>query len=97
MSCRPTGRSTWRRWAVPARSTSTTSWGISSKGKEADFVAIDWKAGQSAMRWRQSLIVEGRPQTVEHAGQLLFGVMMVGDDRNVDETWIAGRRAHKKP
>jgi guanine deaminase len=27
---------------------------------------------------------------------LLFGVMMVGDDRNVDETWIAGERAYKK-
>jgi hypothetical protein len=66
------------------------------KGKEADFVAIDWNAGQSAMRWRQSLIVEGGPKTVDQAAQLLFGVMMVGDDRNVDETWIAGERAYKK-
>jgi guanine deaminase len=66
------------------------------KGKEADFVAIDWNAGQSAMRWRQSLIVDGGPKTVEQAAQLLFGVMMVGDDRNVDETWIAGERAYKK-
>ena len=23
--------------------------------------------------------------------------MAVGDDRNVDETWIAGKRAYKKP
>jgi guanine deaminase len=65
------------------------------RGKEADFVAIDWNAGQSAMRWRQSLIVEGRPETVDQAAQLLFGVMMVGDDRNVDETWIAGKRMYK--
>ena len=28
------------------------------KGKEADFVAIDWNAGQLAMRWHQSLIGE---------------------------------------
>ena len=28
------------------------------KGKEADFVALDWNAGQLAMRWHQSLIVE---------------------------------------
>ena len=59
-------------------------------------MAIDWNAGQAAMRWRQSLIVEGRPETVDQAAQLLFGVMMVGDDRNVDETWIAGERAYKK-
>jgi guanine deaminase len=65
------------------------------KGKEADFVVIDWNAGQAAMRWRQSLIVEGAPETVDQAAQLLFGVMMVGDDRNVDETWIAGKRAYK--
>jgi guanine deaminase len=65
------------------------------KGKEADFVAIDWNAGQTAMRWRQSLVVDGAPATVEQAAQLLFGVMMVGDDRNVDETWIAGKRANK--
>jgi guanine deaminase len=66
-----------------------------AKGKEADFVAIDWNAGQAAMRWRQSLIVEGAPRTVDQAAQLLFGVMMVGDDRNVNETWISGKRAHK--
>lgn len=66
------------------------------KGKEADFVAIDWNAGQAAMRWRQSLIVDGGPETADQAAQLLFAVMMVGDDRNVDETWIAGERAYKK-
>ena len=66
------------------------------KGKEADFVAIDWNAGQQAIRWRQSLIVEGRPETADEAAALLFGVMMVGDDRNVDEAWIAGERAYKK-
>jgi len=66
------------------------------KGKEADFVAIDWNAGQQAIRWRQSLIVEGRPETADEAAALLFGVMMVGDDRNLDETWIAGERAYKK-
>ena len=30
-SCRPTGRSTWRRSAAPARSISTTSWAISTR------------------------------------------------------------------
>jgi guanine deaminase len=66
------------------------------KGKEADFVALDWNAGQQAMRWHQSLITSGNPETIEHASQFLFGIMAVGDDRNVDETWIAGKRAYKK-
>ena len=67
------------------------------KGKEADFVALDWNAGQAAMSWHQSLITGGNvPETMDQAAQLLFGVMACGDDRNVDETWIAGRRAYKK-
>ena len=49
------------------------------------------------MRWHQSLIVEGAgPETIEQAAQLLFGVMTVGDDRNIDETWVAGKCAYKK-
>jgi guanine deaminase len=66
------------------------------KGKEADFVAIDWNAGQSAMRWHQSLITDANPETMDQAAQLLFGVMSLGDDRNIDETWVAGKRAYKK-
>src|SRR5207247_6403376 len=30
--------------------------GSFDKGKEADFVALDWNAGQHAMRWHQSLV-----------------------------------------
>ena len=67
------------------------------KGKEADFVALDWNAGQAAMSWHQSLIAGGNgPETMDQAAQLLFGIMACGDDRNVDETWIAGKRAYKK-
>jgi guanine deaminase len=65
-------------------------------GKEADFVAIDWTSGPGAMAWHQSLVAEHGPTTVEDAAGLLFGVMMVGDERNVDETWILGERAYKK-
>ena len=65
-------------------------------GKEADFVALDWNAGQSAMAWHQSLVTTGTPDTMEQAAKLLFGIMSVGDDRNVDETWIAGKRAYAK-
>jgi guanine deaminase len=71
--------------------------GSFEKGKEADFVVLDWNAGQTAAAWHQSLICgDGGPETIDQAAQLLFGIMAVGDDRNVDETWVAGNRAHKK-
>jgi guanine deaminase len=67
------------------------------KGKEADFVVLDWNAGQLAMSWHQSLVApESGPANMDQAAQLLFGVMACGDDRNVDETWIAGNRLYKK-
>ena len=66
-------------------------------GKEADFVALDWNAGQHAMAWHQSMIAPPTgPETIDQASMLLFGIMACGDDRNVDETWIAGRQAYKK-
>lgn len=66
-------------------------------GKEADFVALDWTAGPPAVAWHASLLVdEGGPQTVEQAGELLFSIMMVSDERAVDETWVMGRRAYRK-
>jgi guanine deaminase len=66
-------------------------------GKEADFVALDWNAGQQSMEWHQSLVsTEPTPATIEEAAMLLFGVMVCGDDRNVDETWIYGKRVYKK-
>ena len=48
------------------------------------------------MAWHQSLVTTGTPDTMEQAAKLLFGIMSVGDDRNVDETWIAGKRAYSK-
>ena len=66
-------------------------------GKEADFIALDWKAGQHALEWHQSLMCdEAIPSTMEQATALLFGVMACGDDRNVDETWVAGKQVYKK-
>jgi guanine deaminase len=67
-------------------------------GKEADFVVLDWKAGPTVQEWHQSLHLgkDNGPQTVEAAADLLFGIMMVGDDRNVAETWIMGERAYQK-
>ena len=86
-----------RRSAATARFYLDDVVGNFDKGKEADFVALDWNAGQLATRWHQSLVVSsGSPSTIEQAAQLLFGVMAIGDDRNVDETWVAGKRAYKK-
>lgn len=66
-------------------------------GKAADFVALDWTAGPPGTGWHQSLVVDGTgPQTVEQAADALFGVMMVADERAVDETWVMGRRLYKK-
>jgi guanine deaminase len=66
-------------------------------GKEADFVVLDWKAGPIAQSWHQSLAAgKVGPETIEEAANLLFGVMMVGDDRAIDETWIMGKQLYKK-
>jgi guanine deaminase len=66
-------------------------------GKEADFVVLDWNAGQKAMAWHQSLLAqEDGPKTMAEAASLLFSVMVVGDDRNIDEAWVMGERAYSK-
>lgn len=65
--------------------------------KEADFVALDWTAGPLAQRWHQELALnDGNLKTKEQAANLLFGIMMVADDRAVDETWVMGRQLYKR-
>ncbi|HEY9712579.1 MAG TPA: guanine deaminase, partial [Chroococcales cyanobacterium] len=66
-------------------------------GKEADFVVLDWTAGQRALQWQTTLhtSTEG-PKTRAEAADLLFSLMALGDDRNVDETWIMGKRQYRK-
>ncbi len=67
------------------------------EGKEADFVVLDWNGGPPATAWHQSLVAEnGGPQTLGQAAELLFGIMMVGDDRAVAETWVMGQRLYKR-
>jgi len=66
-------------------------------GKEADFVALDWNAGPSAVAWHGSLILDGGGlEIIKQASDLLFSIMTTSDDRAVDETWIMGKRAYKK-
>jgi len=64
-------------------------------GKEADFVVLDCNGGPPALAWRQSLIAEdGKPSTLEQAADLLFGLMTVGDDRAIEQTWAMGRQVY---
>jgi len=66
-------------------------------GKEADFVVLDWKNGQKAARWQTSQLADkDGPQNIEQAANLLFSMMILGDDRDVDQTWIMGKLAYKK-
>jgi guanine deaminase len=66
------------------------------QGKEADFVVLDWTSGQRSMQWHASLLAADGPTTMEEAAELLFSIMMVGDDRNVDQTFIAGKQAYSR-
>ena len=65
-------------------------------GKEADFVVLDWTGGPPAAAWHTSLYTDGAPDTLEEAAELLFAIMMVGDERTVDETWVMGERAYQR-
>ncbi|KQQ06058.1 MULTISPECIES: guanine deaminase [unclassified Rathayibacter] len=65
-------------------------------GKEADFVALDWTAGPPASAWHQSLAHDGGELTQDAVRELLFGIMMVGDERAVDQTWVMGELAYQK-
>ena len=66
-------------------------------GKEADFVVLDWAAGQKAAAWQTSQMVDKNgPKSMEQAASLLFSIMILGDDRSVDQTWIMGERAYQK-
>ena len=57
------------------------------RGKEGDFVALDPNGGQPAclapVAHRRG---RGGRARIEQAANILFGVMILGDDRSVDET-----------
>ncbi|PWI34248.1 guanine deaminase [Vibrio albus] len=58
-----------------------------SAGKYADFVVLDWNASALQARRQQPL------QTIK---EKLFALMMLGDDRNVVATYIAGQKRYSK-
>jgi guanine deaminase len=56
-------------------------------GKEADFVVLNWAVSPlQKLRFKTSKSFEER----------LFSLMMLGDDRNVEATYILGRKAFQK-
>jgi guanine deaminase len=51
-------------------------------GKEADFIVLNWAATElQKLRYQHSFTLEGK----------LFALMMLGDDRNIDSTYVAGK------
>lgn len=52
-------------------------------GKEADFLVIDENA---------TPILSRRTQSQPHWKDRLFSLLMLGDDRSIEQTWIMGRR-----
>jgi guanine deaminase len=56
-------------------------------GKEADFIVLD--PGATPLLGRRS----GAAQNLH---ELLFALMIMGDDRAIRETWVAGARAHAR-
>ena len=67
-------------------------------GKEADFVALDWTQGPPGAKWHASQLWDapGTPTDLATIGELLFAIMMVGDERAVAETWVAGERRFQR-
>ncbi|MEJ0023319.1 MAG: guanine deaminase [Alphaproteobacteria bacterium] len=56
-------------------------------GKEADFVVLDPAA---------TPLLSRRACAAKSLHEMLFALMIMGDDRAVRETWIAGARAHAR-
>lgn len=48
------------------------------------------------MKWHQSMITETAPRNKDEVSDLLFGVIAVGDERAVEETWVAGKRLYTR-
>lgn len=56
-------------------------------GREADFIVLDWAATPLLAR---------RTAAAKGLAEKLFLLMMLGDDRAIAQTWLAGRLAHER-
>jgi len=65
--------------------------------KEADFVILDPDAGPPQLAWHQSLYGgPGAPKNLSDCANKFFSLMVLGDDRAIDATYILGKLAYKK-
>lgn len=59
-------------------------------GKESDFIVLNWQATPlMAFRHPQHSI-----ESVEKLNEILFSLMILGDDRSIDATYIGGNLAY---
>ena len=56
-------------------------------GKEADFIVLDKTA---------TPFIEWRLQHASTPSEILFVLMMLGDDRAIRATYVAGQQVHRK-
>jgi guanine deaminase len=61
--------------------------GTLAPGSEADFVVLDLQA---------TPLVARRTAHAQSLEELLFALALLGDDRAVYETWVAGKRVHRR-
>jgi guanine deaminase len=65
--------------------------------KAADFVVLDTDAGPPQLPWHQSLYGgPGAPKNINDCANKFFSLMVLGDDRAVDATYVYGKLAYKK-
>lgn len=62
-------------------------------GKEADFIVLDWQATPlMALRHGQNTI-----ESAKQLAEILFSIMILGDDRAINATYIGGNLAYQRP
>ena len=84
-------------WRVRKRSISTTNSAISIRARKLTSrswigTVARWPLAGTSLWWPVMAV----RRLWDQAAELLFGVMMVGDDRAVAETWVMGRPAYKR-
>lgn len=56
--------------------------------READFIVLDWHS---------TPLISRRMQNAKHLDERLFALLMLGDDRAVSATYVAGQCLHEQP
>ena len=83
----PPNSFTWRRAATPQRLHLDDQIGIIEVGKWADLVVLDPRA---------TPVLASRQDLSQSLEDVLFSLMILGDDRAVRATYVAGRKLHER-